>query len=106
MYAVIFITCANKNEAGRIAKALVKDKLAACVNILDKIESIFWWQSKVDQAKEALLIVKTKKSALSKLIKKVKSLHSYTVPEIIALPIIAGNKKYLDWIDDSVRKRV
>lgn len=101
MYAVIFITCANKKEAGRIAKALVKNKLAACVNIVDKIESIFWWQGKVDLASEALLIMKSKREKLTKIIKLVKSMHSYEVPEIIALPIIGGYRPYLEWIDES-----
>jgi len=101
MYAVIFITCTNKKEAGRIAKALVKNKLAACVNIVDKIESIFWWQGKVDLAGEALLIIKSKREKLTKIIKLVKSMHSYQVPEIIALPIIGGYRPYLEWIDES-----
>jgi len=103
MHIVIFITCANKKEAGRIATALVKSRLVACVNVLGNIESIFWWQGKVDKAKETLLIIKTKKPLLGKLIKKVKSLHSYTVPEIIALPIIAGSKEYLKWINESTK---
>lgn len=102
MYIVIFITTSSKKEARHIAEKLIESKLAACVNIVDKIESVFWWQAKVDKSKEALLIVKTRKSLLSKLIKKVKSWHSYTVPEIIALPIMAGNKKYLEWIDESL----
>lgn len=100
MHVVIFITCPNKKEADRIAKHLIKSKLAACVNIVGDIKSLFWWKSKVDIAKEALLIIKTKKTLINKLIKEVKSLHSYEVPEIIALPIVAGNKKYLDWINE------
>lgn len=103
MYIVILITCANKKEAKTIACALVKNKLAACVNIIDKIESLFWWQAKVERAKEALLIVKSKKSQLSRITRRVKSLHSYALPEIIALPIIGGEKKYLRWLDDSIR---
>ncbi len=101
MYAVIFITCAHKKEARCIAKALVKNKLAACVNIVDKIESLFWWQGKVDVAGEALLIIKSKREKLTKIIKLVKSMHSYQVPEIIALPIIGGYRPYLEWIDES-----
>jgi len=100
MKIVIFITAANKKEAKRIASSLIKEKLAACVNIVEKVESLFWWQAKVDQAKEVLLIVKTKQQLLNKLIKLVKSLHSYSVPEIIALPVIGGNPDYLNWIDD------
>jgi periplasmic divalent cation tolerance protein len=103
MHIVVFVTAANKKEAGRIAARLIKDKLAACVNIAGKVESVFWWQGKVNKAGEYLLIIKSKKEKLGKLIKAVKALHSYEVPEIIALPIIAGEKKYLRWIDDSLR---
>ncbi len=103
MKVVIFVTAANKKEAEKIACALIKEKLAACANIIENLHSIFWWQGKVDNAKEALLIVKTRKALMNKLIKKVKSLHSYEVPEIIALPIICGDKKYLKWIDESTR---
>ena len=100
-YIVIFSTCANKKEAGRIAERLVKNKLVACVNIIDGIESVFRWRGRVDRAKEALLVIKSKQSKLNKIIKLVKSLHSYQVPEIIALPIIGGHTPYLDWIDES-----
>ena len=100
---VIFVTAKDRREAKKIANELIKERLAACVNILDNIASIFWWQGKVDEAKEALLIIKSKKKLLPSIIKKVKSLHSYDCPEIIALPIIGGNKDYLDWIRDSVK---
>lgn len=101
MYIIVLITCPNKKEAERIAKALVENKLAACVNIIADIKSIFWWQGNIDQVKEVLLVVKSKKSNSARIIKLVKSLHSYQVPEIIALPISDGNKEYLDWIDES-----
>lgn len=104
MYNVIFVTCANNKEAERIARALVENKLVACVNILDKIKSIFWWQGKVEEARETLLIIKSKRSKLSKIIKLVRSLHGYDVPEIIALPIIGGYKPYLKWIDASISR--
>lgn len=103
MYIIIFITASNKKEARRIAIGLIKNKLAACVNIIDKVDSFFRWQDKLDNAKEALLIVKSKKQNLAKIIKLVKSMHSYDVPEIIALPLVGGYKPYLRWIDDSVR---
>ena len=102
MFSIIFITTANKKEARKIASGLLKAKLAACVNIVGKIESHFRWQGKLECSKEFLLLVKTKKNILPRVIKLVKSLHSYEVPEIIALPIIAGEKKYLDWIDESL----
>lgn len=100
---VVFITCASKEEAQTITHGLLEKKLAACVNMIDAVTSHFWWQGKIDSANEILLVVKTRKAALPKLMKLVKSLHSYTVPEIIALPIIAGEKKYLAWIGDSLR---
>jgi len=103
MNIVIFVTAANKKEAEKIASALIKNKLAACVNIIENVNSLFWWQGKVDSAKEALLIVKTRKVLVPKLIKKVKLLHSYVVPEIIVLPIICGDKEYLKWINESTR---
>lgn len=104
MYIIVFVTVSNKKEASRIARQLVKNRLAACVNIIEKIDSFFWWQGKVDRAKEALLIIKSKKEKLAKIIKVVKSLHGYEVPEIIALPIIGGEKNYLKWLDDSIRE--
>jgi len=103
MYIVIFITVSNKKEAKRIASGLIRNKLAACVNIALKIESFFWWQGKPDKAKEMLLIAKSKKQNFNKIIKLVKSLHSYEVPEIIALPVAAGYKPYLKWIDESLK---
>lgn len=103
MYIIVFITAGSKEEAQKIAKGLLENKLAACVNIIENIGSHFWWQGKIDNAQEALLIIKTRKTLFNKLVNKVKSLHSYDVPEIIALPIIAGNKQYLDWLSDSTK---
>lgn len=103
MYIVVLITVPNVAQAKKITNFLLKKKLVACVNIINKAESFFWWQGKIDKAKELLLIIKTKKNLLNKLIKAVKSKHAYSVPEIIALPIISGNKDYLDWIDESCR---
>jgi periplasmic divalent cation tolerance protein len=104
MYIVIFVTAADKKEGASIARALIKKKLAACVNIIDSIESLFCWKGKLERAREVLLIIKSKKEKLAKIIKTVKSLHSYDIPEIIALPLIGGDKPYLRWIDESLRK--
>ena len=103
MYLVVFISAGSKEEAAKIASRLLKEKLAACVNIVKGVDSHFWWQGRLDKAKESLLIIKTRKSLFARLVKKVKSLHSYEVPEIIALPVISGHKPYLDWIDESTR---
>ena len=103
MYIVVLVTTKDKKEAQIIAAGLIKQKLAACVNIMDKIDSIFFWDAKIDKAREFLLIIKSKKEKLPGIIKSVKLLHSYKVPEIIAIPIIAGEKLYLRWIDAALR---
>jgi len=98
---VVFITTpAGKGE--EIAQKLVEEKLAACVNVVDKVSSLYWWQGKIEKDKENLLVVKTKADLFKKLVKRVKEIHPYTVPEIIALPIVDGNEDYLSWIDESV----
>ena len=99
---VLFITTASADEAQQISRILLEQKKAACVNTISKVDSLFWWEGKLDSAQENLLIVKTKASLLPEIINLVKKLHSYTVPEIIALPIIGGNQDYLDWIGESV----
>ncbi|MBU1125880.1 MAG: divalent-cation tolerance protein CutA [Candidatus Omnitrophica bacterium] len=103
MHIVVLVTASKNAEARSIAQGLLEKKLVACVNIIEKAHSFFWWEKKIDQATESLLIIKSKKKNLPKIIETVKSLHSYTVPEIIALPIVGGNKEYLEWIDESVR---
>ncbi len=100
---VIFVTTSSEPEAHKIADLLLSRRKAACVNIVPKVESSFWWQGKLDAAEESLLIIKTKASVLPEIIDLVKAAHSYEVPEIIALPIIGGNEDYLKWIEDEVR---
>ena len=95
------MTVKDLEEATKISHTLLEKKLVACVNIVKEVQSHFWWQGKIDQATEALLVIKTQKALLKSIIKSVRSLHSYTVPEIIALPIIAGHKGYLDWVRNS-----
>jgi periplasmic divalent cation tolerance protein len=101
---VIFITTGTDEEAHKVAEALLKNKDAACVNIVPRIRSLFWWQDKLDSAQESLLIVKSKASLLSEIVRLVKQVHSYDVPEVIALPIIGGNPDYLDWIGKEVKQ--
>ena len=102
MNIVVLITAKNEREAKKISSKLLEKKLIACCNIIKGVKSFFWWQGKIGSASEALLILKTKKNLFQKIINLVKKLHSYEVPEIIALPIIAGDKNYLKWIDASV----
>ena len=101
---VVLITTATEEEAHRIAEILVKQRKAACVNIVPEVNSLFWWQGKLDSARESLLIVKTKASMFPKVVETVKEVHSYEVPEIIALPIISGNEDYLKWLDAAIEQ--
>ena len=101
-YIVVLITAKDAEEAQKIAKTLLKRRQAACVNIVPEVDSHFWWQDKLNSNRESLLVVKTKESLLPDIIKSVKKIHSYDVPEIIALPIVGGNEEYLDWIDREV----
>jgi len=100
-YIVILVTAKDKKEAEKIAQGLLVAKLIACANIIEGVQSLFWWQGKIDSSKEVLLILKTKKILFKKVMAKVKSLHSYQTPEIIALPIVAGSEDYLSWIHSS-----
>jgi periplasmic divalent cation tolerance protein len=101
-YAVIFITAKDKEEAEKIARLLLKHRQAACVSIIPAVDSHFWWHDKLESARESLLIIKSKASLLTEIVRSVKKNHSNEVPEIIALPIIGGNQEYLDWLDSEV----
>lgn len=98
-YVVVFITVDSQETARKITDKLLTERKAACVNIIPKVESQYWWQGKIESTNELLLIVKTHAVLLEELIALVKQNHPYSVPEIIALPIIGGNKDYLKWID-------
>jgi periplasmic divalent cation tolerance protein len=95
---VVFVTAASAEQAGLIAHALVGERLAACVNVVSPIRSIYRWNDEVQSDTEHLLIVKTRANLVAKVAVRVKELHSYEVPEVIALPIVAGAKSYLDWL--------
>jgi periplasmic divalent cation tolerance protein len=96
---VVLVTVGSPEHAQKIANQLLTEKKAACVNIMPKVESHFWWHGKIESAGEQLLIIKTRTALLDDVEKIVKSIHPYTVPEIIALPIVGGNKDFLDWVD-------
>ncbi len=100
-FIVVFVTCGSEEEAVKIANILVEEKLAACANIVSSIRSIYRWEGKIWDEKEWLLIIKTQESRFEDLSDKVKSLHSYSVPEIIALPIIQASLPYLNWIKEN-----
>jgi len=100
---VLMITTGSEEEARKIAELLVKEKKAACVNIVPRVDSLFRWKGEMDSARESLLLAKTSASLLSEVISLVKQAHSYDVPEIIALPIIGGSQEYLDWLGKACR---
>jgi periplasmic divalent cation tolerance protein len=99
-HGVVFITASSAQEAETIAAALVEKKLAACVNIMPAVQSLFWWEGKLCREQEVFMMAKTKTSLFPKLAAEVKALHSYKVPEIILLPITDGSAEYLQWIEE------
>ena len=100
---VVLVTCASEEESLKIARALVDDQLAACVNLVAPIRSIYRWEGKIWDEKEWLLIIKTQEDRFRELEEKVRSLHSYAVPEIISLPILEGSSSYLNWIEENTK---
>ena len=102
-FIVVLVTCGSEEEALKIANALVEEHLAACVNLVSPIRSIYRWEGKIWDEKEWLLIIKTQKKRFQELEKKVKSLHSYSVPEIISLPIVEGASSYLKCIRENTK---
>jgi periplasmic divalent cation tolerance protein len=101
-HIVVLVTANNTEEAQQIASALLEKRQAACVNIVPKVDSHFWWEGKLDTAAESLLIIKSRAARLEDIIRLVKEVHSNTVPEIIALPVIGGSPDYLEWLDKEV----
>jgi periplasmic divalent cation tolerance protein len=95
---VVFSTCASPEEAERIARRLVDARLAACVNIVPGIRSIYRWQGNVEDAAEQLLVIKSSRAAFPALCAEIEKLHPYEVPEILALPVVDGSEKYLSWL--------
>jgi len=100
---VVLVTCGSEEEALKIANALVEERLAACVNLISPIRSIYRWEGKIWDEREWLLIIKTQNHRFGELEKKVESLHSYSVPEIVSLPIVKGSPSYLNWLAEMTR---
>jgi len=100
-FSVAFVTTSGVAQARKIADELVAQKLAACCNIVPKIESIYRWEGKIERDAEALMIIKTRKSLEKRVIKRVRELHSYSVPEVIFMPIQNGNPDYMKWLAES-----
>ena len=101
-YVIVFTTVASEEQATAIAKSLLNDKLAACVNIFP-VQSLYTWQGKIDIDREWQLIIKTRQQLFSELSTKIRSLHEYEVPEIILTPIVDGSPSYLQWLADNTK---
>lgn len=99
---VVLMTAGSQEEAERIAEALVGERLAACVNVVPGVTSIYRWEGKVQHDREWLLVTKSRRDVLGRLVERVQALHSYDVPEIIALPMAGGSEPYLRWLDSVV----
>lgn len=100
-HLVVFITGSTMKGAKKIARALVEQKLAACCNIIKGVTSIYSWEGRIEETQECMIIVKTREARFKRLVEEVTKRHSYTLPEIIAVPITSGLSGYLSWIDDS-----
>ena len=101
-YLIVFMTSPNREEAEKIVRCLLEERLIACANVIDGVSSFFWWQGKIETEKEVLVIMKSDERLFRKLSERVAELHSYDVPEVLALPITAGSPSYLGWLNASL----
>ena len=102
---VVLVTCPTQPVAHRLAALVVSQRLAACVNVLPRMRSLFWWQGKVERAQEVLLIIKSTRQQFERLRRAILAHHPYEVPEIIAMPLVAGHRPYLQWVRASTGRR-
>jgi len=103
-YIQVFTTTEKKEDAEKIAKVLVEKRLAGCIQVVGPIISTYWWKDNVETAEEWLCIIKSKKDIFNELEKSIKEIHPYEVPEIIAMPVVAGSDDYLQWLSKELRK--
>lgn len=103
-YIIVLVTVGDKLEAEKIAQSLLRERLIACANIISPVCSFFYWSGKIDRAEECLVVMKSRRDLFAELAEHVKALHSYDVPEILALPIVEGSKAYLDWMAEALLK--
>ena len=99
---IVLSTCGSQDEARRVARSLIDAKLAACVNILPGVQSIYHWQGAVEEEQEWMLVIKSTRPLFDRLCSELRKVHSYQVPEAIASPVVDGHKDYLDWIDREI----
>ncbi|HWP56424.1 MAG TPA: divalent-cation tolerance protein CutA [Candidatus Acidoferrales bacterium] len=104
-FVVVYVTVGSARDAERLASLLVEERLAACVNRIGGVRSCYRWEGKIEDSREELLMIKTRRDLFDALKAKIQKEHSYSVPEIIALPIVEGNAGYLQWLDEQLPKR-
>ena len=97
-YNIVFMTAGSREEAVKIVRVLLKEKLIACGNVVDSVSSFFWWHGKIEEEKEVLVVMKSSENLFKRLSERVKELHSYDVPEVLAVPVVDGSPLYLDWL--------
>jgi periplasmic divalent cation tolerance protein len=102
-YIIILVTASNKQEAEKIARQLLETKLIACANIIDSVSSIFHWSEKIEKAEECLVLMKSRRELFEEIIETIEELHSYEVPEILAITLVGGSKAYFDWMDSCLK---
>jgi periplasmic divalent cation tolerance protein len=103
-YAVVLVTAGSAEEAGRIGRTLVEERLAACANIVPQVRSLYHWEGKLCDEAECLIVFKVRAGDVEAIVRRVQALHSYTVPEVIAVPILAGSPAYLAWLGESTAR--
>jgi periplasmic divalent cation tolerance protein len=101
---VVLSTCANAEDAGRIARELVDHRLAACVSVVPGLRSYYHWQDRVETSDEVLLVIKTSRELFARLQSELAKIHPYEVPEILALPVVEGSENYLNWLDSNLER--
>ena len=97
-YNIVFMTAGSREEAVKIVRVLLKEKLIACGNVVDSVSSFFWWHGKIEEEKEVLVVMKSSEKLFKRLSERVKELHSYDVPEVLAVPVVDSSPLYLDWL--------
>lgn len=102
MHVIVYITASDAREANDLAEVLLKERLAACANVVESVKSIYWWKGKVERSDESLIILKTTERKFDELAARARELHTYENPEIVAVPILKGSSDYLGWIDGEV----
>ncbi len=103
-YIIVLMTSSNKKEAENITCKLLEERLIACANIVDCVSSLFFWKQKIERENETLVIMKSSEELFKHLTQRIQELHSYEVPEIMALPIIVGSQSYLDWMKNNLKR--